>query len=112
ALLPAYQGQRGPRPQDAELSRSHLPWLARRCRDRIPFAEDLMVTQSPPAARTRYEADGFSLHPHPVIPADLVGRTIAGQDALRRGEYETGTPPPPSYWNPGDDPAKLCKIEM
>src|SRR5437764_529973 len=28
------------------------------------------------------------------------------------GEYETGTPPQPSYWKPGDDPRKLCKIEM
>jgi ectoine hydroxylase-related dioxygenase (phytanoyl-CoA dioxygenase family) len=33
-------------------------------------------------------------------------------DALRAGEYETGVPPQPSNWNPGDDPRKLCKIEM
>ena len=65
-----------------------------------------------PAVRTRYEADGFLLHTQPVFPADLVRRALAGQDALRAGDYETGVPPQPSYWNPGDDPGKLCKIEM
>jgi hypothetical protein len=71
-----------------------------------------MTTQTKPAVRTSFEADGFSLHTQPVIPADLVRRAVGGQDALRAGEYETGTPPQPSYWNPGDDPGKLCKIEM
>jgi ectoine hydroxylase-related dioxygenase (phytanoyl-CoA dioxygenase family) len=69
-----------------------------------------MITQSSVAAR--YEADGFLLHPEPVIPAPLVCRASDGMDALRRGKYETGVPPQPSFWNPGDDPNKLCKIEM
>jgi hypothetical protein len=63
-------------------------------------------------ARAQYEADGFTIHAEPIIPADLVRRAIAGMDAVRAGEYETGVPPQKSYWNPGDDPAKLCKIEM
>jgi ectoine hydroxylase-related dioxygenase (phytanoyl-CoA dioxygenase family) len=33
-------------------------------------------------------------------------------DAIRFGSYDTGTPPLPSPWNPGDDVGKLCKIEM
>src|SRR5947199_3786574 len=71
-----------------------------------------MVAEPLSPARARYEADGFVLFPEPVIPVDLVRRAAAGMDALRRGEYETGRPPEPSYWSPGDDPAKLCKIEM
>jgi ectoine hydroxylase-related dioxygenase (phytanoyl-CoA dioxygenase family) len=62
--------------------------------------------------RARYKADGFFIHAQPLIPSDLIQRAIAGMDALRAGEYETGVPPQPSYWNPGDDPRILCKIEM
>lgn len=71
-----------------------------------------MLAPAPTTARVRYERDGFFLHPEPVIPVALVRGASAGMDALRRGEYETGVPPQPSYWNPGDDPGKLCKIEM
>ena len=69
-----------------------------------------MIAPLFPAAR--YQADGFLIHPEPVIPADLVRRAVDGMDALRRGGYATGVPPQPSPWNPGDDPGKLCKIEM
>ncbi|MBM3214106.1 phytanoyl-CoA dioxygenase family protein [Candidatus Poribacteria bacterium] len=62
--------------------------------------------------RDDYQRDGYVIHPEPVIPADVVRAASEGMDALRRGEYDTGTPPQPSYWNPGDDPDKLCKIEM
>lgn len=62
--------------------------------------------------KLRYETDGFYIHAEAVIPADLVQRAIAGMDAVRAGEYETGVPPQPSYWSPGDDPRKLGKIEM
>lgn len=71
-----------------------------------------MVTQSLASARMHYESDGFYLSSQPVVPADLIGRAIEGMDAIRRGEYETGIPPQPSFWKPGDDPQKLCKIEM
>ena len=50
--------------------------------------------------------------PNPLLPADLVQRASEGMDALRRGEYETGHPPCPSPWKPGDDPNRLCKIEQ
>ncbi|MEZ4659834.1 MAG: hypothetical protein R2911_19945 [Caldilineaceae bacterium] len=32
-------------------------------------------------------------------------------DAIRHGVYDTGLPPRPSPWKPGDDPNLLCKIE-
>jgi ectoine hydroxylase-related dioxygenase (phytanoyl-CoA dioxygenase family) len=70
------------------------------------------MTQTVPTARAQFEADGFYLHAQPIIPNDLIRRAIVGMDAVKDGVYETGVPPQPSYWNPGDDPRKLCKIEM
>ena len=63
-------------------------------------------------ARAEYEAQGYHLRTEPVVPADLVQRAVEGMDAIRAGHYDTGRPPEESPWNPGDDPAKLCKIEM
>lgn len=63
-------------------------------------------------ARTTYEADGYFLSPAPVLPANIIQRAIDGMDEVRAGRYDTGIPPEPSAWNPGDDPRKLCKIEM
>jgi hypothetical protein len=60
----------------------------------------------------RYEADGFVIFDMPMIPADVVQRASGGMDAVRLGDYDTGRPPRPSAWNPGDDPNVLCKIEM
>jgi hypothetical protein len=60
----------------------------------------------------RYAADGFTIHPEPILPPEIVARAVAGMDAVRAGEYDTGVPPQPSPWKPGDDPRKLCKIEM
>ena len=71
-----------------------------------------MQTPHPSQARTNYEADGLYLFPEPIIDAALIQRAIEGMDAVRSGEYDTGTAPRPSAWNPGDDPKKLCKIEM
>ena len=70
-----------------------------------------MITEAPMTARVRYERDGFLLYPEPLIPGELVRRATDGMDALRRSEYETGVPPQPSFWNPGDDLGKLRKIE-
>ena len=66
----------------------------------------------PPDARARYEKDGFLLATEPLLRADLVERASLGMDAIRRGDYDTGRPPCPSPWNPGDDPSVLCKIEQ
>src|SRR5262249_10579160 len=57
-------------------------------------------------------ADGFLVVPEAIFPSDLIARAVAGMDAIRRGEYDTGLPPRPSPWNPGDDPNRLCKIEQ
>jgi hypothetical protein len=62
--------------------------------------------------RTQYLEDGFYIHRIPIFDADRIERGIAGMDAIRRGEYDTGRQPEPSFWSPGDDPARLCKIEM
>lgn len=59
----------------------------------------------------QYQRDGFYIHDSAVLPADSVDRAVEGMDAVRRGEYDTGVPPKSSAWNPGDDPALLCKIE-
>lgn len=63
-------------------------------------------------ARAQYEADGYHIHARSLFPPALVARAIEGMDAVRRGEYDTGRPPQPSPWKPGDDPNKLCKIEQ
>ena len=59
-----------------------------------------------------YTDDGFLIFPDPVLPSDTVSRAKSGMDAIRRGEYDTGTPPQPSPWNPGDSEQTLCKIEQ
>jgi ectoine hydroxylase-related dioxygenase (phytanoyl-CoA dioxygenase family) len=64
------------------------------------------------AAHNSYTQDGFLLVQQPVFPKDLIEGAIEGMEALRRGEYDTGRPPCPSPWNPGDDPNALCKIEQ
>jgi hypothetical protein len=64
------------------------------------------------AWRSRYEADGFYLSPKPIFPPDLVESAVQGMDRVRAGDYDTGRPPQPSAWKPGDDPNRLCKIEQ
>ncbi|MDA1193182.1 MAG: phytanoyl-CoA dioxygenase family protein [Candidatus Poribacteria bacterium] len=56
--------------------------------------------------------DGYFIQRDPIIPFEIAGAASEGMDALRRGEYDTGTPPQPSFWNVGDPMTKLCKIEM
>ena len=48
----------------------------------------------------------------PVMPAEVVDAAVAGMNAVRAGQYDTGCPPENSRWTPGDDPQTLCKIEM
>lgn len=66
----------------------------------------------PTDARAAYERDGFYIHADPLIERDVVDRASAGMDALRAGDYDTGTPPQPSPWNPGDPVERFCKIEF
>ncbi|MBN61302.1 MAG: hypothetical protein CME20_08110 [Gemmatimonadetes bacterium] len=60
---------------------------------------------------SQYTADGYYIHTGSILPAATVAAAVAGMDAVRHGEYDTGVPPRPSAWSPGDDPALLCKIE-
>jgi hypothetical protein len=71
-----------------------------------------MLSSGPGSARFGYERNGFAIFADAILPLELVQRAAAGMDALRVGQYETGVPPQPSYWSPGDDLGKLCKIEM
>lgn len=71
-----------------------------------------METGHQATVRAQYEADGFSIVPNVGFPMDLVDHAVEGMDAIRRGEYDTGIPPRPSPWNPGDDLNLLCKIEQ
>src|SRR5437763_753180 len=44
-------------------------------------------------------------------PVHLVRRAAARMDAVIDGSYETGVPPFRRFWNPGDDPGGLRKID-
>lgn len=61
--------------------------------------------------KAAYMRDGFYIHDAALWPVAVVDRAVEGMDAVRRGEYDTGVPPRPSAWQPGDDPQRLCKIE-
>ncbi|MCB0112429.1 MAG: phytanoyl-CoA dioxygenase family protein [Caldilineaceae bacterium] len=61
--------------------------------------------------QSAFQTDGYVIHAEPLLPANLVQGAIAGMDAIRNGVYDTGLPPRPSPWKPGDDPNQLCKIE-
>jgi hypothetical protein len=72
-----------------------------------------MPTQTLSAVHADFLADGYSINAWPVLPRAAVAAAVAGMDEVRAGRYDTGTPPQPSFWNPGDDPnTKLGKIEM
>ena len=62
--------------------------------------------------RAAYEQEGYHIGAEPVLPAAIIAGALAGMDEVRAGRYDTGVPPQPSVWKPGDDPNKLCKIEM
>ncbi len=64
------------------------------------------------SSAAQYERDGYCIHAEPVLPREVVEQARAGMDSVRRGAYDTGEGPQPSPWNPGDDEAVLCKIEM
>ena len=62
-------------------------------------------------AAERFERDGFCLA-QPVFSPDQIDRTVAGMDAVMRGEYDTGRKPFDCYWNPDDAKTKLRKIDQ
>ncbi len=62
--------------------------------------------------RSRYERHGFALVEQPILSAGLVSRARDGLRAVADGSYDTGLPPEPSPWTPGDDSRLLVKIEL
>lgn len=72
-----------------------------------------MQTSTVLTVQEQYKADGFYIHAKPIIPMETVQAAIHGMDEVRHGRYDTGAPPQPSQWQPGDDEkTKLGKIEM
>ena len=71
-----------------------------------------MSTQTLTPTQKQYQTDGFYIPQEPILPPEVVERAVAGMDAVRQGRYDTGQPPQPSRWNPGDDLNELCKIEL
>ena len=71
-----------------------------------------MSTQTLSPTQEQYQTDGFYIPQDPILPPEVVERAVAGMDAVRQGRYDTGQPPQPSRWNPGDDLNELCKIEL
>ncbi len=59
-----------------------------------------------------YAANGFHIESDPIIADERIASARTGMDLVRAGGYDTGKPPYPSPWNPGDDPGALCKIEL
>lgn len=59
-----------------------------------------------------YCQDGFHLETASVFSDARVEAAVEGMDRIRHGDYDTGLPPEESPWKPGDDPARLCKIEL
>jgi ectoine hydroxylase-related dioxygenase (phytanoyl-CoA dioxygenase family) len=71
-----------------------------------------MTAETKISAKSTYQSDGFLFVTDPPFDPELVQRASEGMDMIRRGEYDTGVPPLPSGWNPGDDENMLCKVEM
>jgi len=63
-------------------------------------------------AAANYAENGYYVHRDALLPTATVLAASAGMDAVRSGQYDTGRPPLPSPWKPGDDERTLCKIEM
>jgi len=62
-------------------------------------------------AAAKFERDGYCIV-QPILPKDLIDRTVSRMDAVMRGEYETGEAPLDSWWSPSDPPTKLRKIDQ
>jgi len=62
--------------------------------------------------KTSFNKNGYYIFYNSVVDTELVNDARNGVDKIRSGDYDTGKPPEPSPWNPGDDPNDLCKIEQ
>ena len=69
------------------------------------------MAQVETSLRARFDRDGFVIAP-PLVEAALVEEAIEHMDAVIAAEYETGVAPHGRKWNPGDDEARLRKIDQ
>ena len=61
--------------------------------------------------KSSFDQNGYYIFDQPVLAPDLLAAAREGMEMLREGGNDTGTPMDKSHWNPGDDPAALCKID-
>src|SRR5579862_5536394 len=61
--------------------------------------------------RQQFEGAGFFVSESAVLPLEIATTGAEGMADVRAGRYDTGSPPCPSPWNPGDSDDVLCKIE-
>jgi ectoine hydroxylase-related dioxygenase (phytanoyl-CoA dioxygenase family) len=61
--------------------------------------------------RAQYELDGFVTTDR-LVEAALIEQTLPHMDAVIAADYETGVAPHMRKWNPGDDEARLRKIDQ
>ena len=61
---------------------------------------------------TSFSDNGYYITNNSIVDPELVNQARNAVDKIRNGDYDTGKPPKPSPWNPGDDPNVLCKIEQ
>ncbi|GAB4185845.1 MAG: hypothetical protein Kow00105_00240 [Phycisphaeraceae bacterium] len=71
-----------------------------------------MTTATSHNVKEDYDRLGYHIVDQPVLPERDVQAAVRGMDAIRQGTFETGSPPLFDHWKPGDDPNKLCKVEM
>lgn len=69
------------------------------------------TAHTPEAAAEYYKSEGYCLT-GPIIPNEMVTAAVAHMNAVIDGTYETGKPPLSVNWRPGDDPAKLIKVDQ
>jgi ectoine hydroxylase-related dioxygenase (phytanoyl-CoA dioxygenase family) len=67
--------------------------------------------QTTPSLRESYDRDGFVLGTR-CATAEAVEDVIPHMDAVIAGDYETGVAPHWRRWNPGDDEARLRKLDQ
>src|SRR4029079_4628000 len=63
------------------------------------------------SVREQYELDGF-ITTDRLMEAELIEETIPHMDAVIAADYETGIAPHMRKWDPGDDEARLRKIDQ
>ncbi len=69
-----------------------------------------ITTDLDPAARRRFEEDGYWLGPE-LLAAEHRKDVAFALDEVYAGRYETGREPLARFWKPGDDPYALHKVD-